>query len=380
MLPARIAHDARPVHSQLRRRSAAARHRARRARRARQRLPGAGDRALRCARYLMWPGPNSNTYVDAMLRSCHLHVDLPATAVGKDHRRRRRGVVDVGRHGRAARVAARRAASGAQGRHRGARPRPGPRRGSVAAGDHPPGGGRALRLRRSVAPLPPRPNHPLRSGSSPSPSPRPKPAGVCPRRDLGIMRRVPRPGGQDRRPPKGRPCPLSVANPDKPGPEGEVSSLRLVAMLTAMVLGLREPGSGSGSGSGSRRRCHRVELTELLLAPRSFLTCSDGQAGRQSERRGKNRASSPGERVHDRPDHRAGRCAGRGTGRCGRDRGRGRGRVTPGVRAAPRRRSGDRGRCRPRRCGAWRRCERSSRGRTIPWRSSGATRGRAPKR
>jgi hypothetical protein len=36
--------------------------------------------------YWPWPGPNSNTYVDAMLRRCDLHVDLPPTAIGKDHR------------------------------------------------------------------------------------------------------------------------------------------------------------------------------------------------------------------------------------------------------------------------------------------------------
>lgn len=36
--------------------------------------------------YFMIPGPNSNTYVDQMLRRCDMHVDLPATAVGKDFR------------------------------------------------------------------------------------------------------------------------------------------------------------------------------------------------------------------------------------------------------------------------------------------------------
>jgi len=36
--------------------------------------------------YVFYPGPNSNTYVDAVLRACGLHVDLPATAVGKDWR------------------------------------------------------------------------------------------------------------------------------------------------------------------------------------------------------------------------------------------------------------------------------------------------------
>jgi Protein of unknown function (DUF3750) len=32
------------------------------------------------------PGPNSNTYVDTMLRRCDIHVDLPTTAIGKDYR------------------------------------------------------------------------------------------------------------------------------------------------------------------------------------------------------------------------------------------------------------------------------------------------------
>ncbi len=36
--------------------------------------------------YVMVPGPNSNTFVDRLLRWCHLHADLPATAVGKDFR------------------------------------------------------------------------------------------------------------------------------------------------------------------------------------------------------------------------------------------------------------------------------------------------------
>jgi hypothetical protein len=38
------------------------------------------------ARYLPWPGPNSNTFVDRLLRACGLHADLPATAIGKDWR------------------------------------------------------------------------------------------------------------------------------------------------------------------------------------------------------------------------------------------------------------------------------------------------------
>lgn len=36
--------------------------------------------------YLPWPGPNSNTFVDRLLRTCGLKADLPATAIGKDHR------------------------------------------------------------------------------------------------------------------------------------------------------------------------------------------------------------------------------------------------------------------------------------------------------
>ena len=37
-------------------------------------------------RYIFWPGPNSNTYVDAMLRRCRFRAELPSTAVGKDYR------------------------------------------------------------------------------------------------------------------------------------------------------------------------------------------------------------------------------------------------------------------------------------------------------
>jgi len=43
--------------------------------------------------YLPWPGPNSNTFVDRLLRLCGLHADLPATAVGKDYR----GVIGISR-------------------------------------------------------------------------------------------------------------------------------------------------------------------------------------------------------------------------------------------------------------------------------------------
>lgn len=37
-------------------------------------------------RYLTWPGPNSNTFVDWILRRCAIAVDLPPTGIGKDHR------------------------------------------------------------------------------------------------------------------------------------------------------------------------------------------------------------------------------------------------------------------------------------------------------
>lgn len=36
--------------------------------------------------YLPWPGPNSNTFVDRLLRKCGLRADLPATSIGKDYR------------------------------------------------------------------------------------------------------------------------------------------------------------------------------------------------------------------------------------------------------------------------------------------------------
>jgi hypothetical protein len=38
------------------------------------------------AHYIFYPGPNSNTYGDRMLRRCGLHASLPATSVGKDWR------------------------------------------------------------------------------------------------------------------------------------------------------------------------------------------------------------------------------------------------------------------------------------------------------
>jgi hypothetical protein len=38
------------------------------------------------ADYFPIPGPNSNTIVDYMLRHCGIHVELPATAIGRDYR------------------------------------------------------------------------------------------------------------------------------------------------------------------------------------------------------------------------------------------------------------------------------------------------------
>jgi len=37
-------------------------------------------------KYRFYPGPNSNTFGDAMLRACDLHASLPSTSVGKDWR------------------------------------------------------------------------------------------------------------------------------------------------------------------------------------------------------------------------------------------------------------------------------------------------------
>lgn len=37
-------------------------------------------------RYHGWPGPNSNTFVDYMMRKCNLHANLLAPAIGKDYR------------------------------------------------------------------------------------------------------------------------------------------------------------------------------------------------------------------------------------------------------------------------------------------------------
>lgn len=37
-------------------------------------------------RYRAWPGPNSNSFIDAMLRACDLARPMSATAIGKDDR------------------------------------------------------------------------------------------------------------------------------------------------------------------------------------------------------------------------------------------------------------------------------------------------------
>ncbi len=41
--------------------------------------------------YRVWPGPNSNTYADIMLRRCGFRAELPPTSVGKDYR----GIIGV---------------------------------------------------------------------------------------------------------------------------------------------------------------------------------------------------------------------------------------------------------------------------------------------
>jgi hypothetical protein len=42
--------------------------------------------------YIFYPGPNSNTFGDRVLRACGLHASLPSTSVGKDWR----GLVGAG--------------------------------------------------------------------------------------------------------------------------------------------------------------------------------------------------------------------------------------------------------------------------------------------
>jgi hypothetical protein len=38
------------------------------------------------ASYHAWPGPNSNTFIDWLIRRCSMHVDLPGPNIGKDYR------------------------------------------------------------------------------------------------------------------------------------------------------------------------------------------------------------------------------------------------------------------------------------------------------
>ena len=65
----------------------------------------AGERAARCIEsvaggvrdridrdYIFYPGPNSNTFGDVVLRRCKLSASLPATSVGKDWR----GIIGAG--------------------------------------------------------------------------------------------------------------------------------------------------------------------------------------------------------------------------------------------------------------------------------------------
>lgn len=57
--------------------------------------PGYPDRHF----YRAWPGPNSNTFVDWLLRRCELDAELPATAVGKDWRGWVGGSMNAGQTG-----------------------------------------------------------------------------------------------------------------------------------------------------------------------------------------------------------------------------------------------------------------------------------------
>lgn len=36
--------------------------------------------------YTVWPGPNSNTFVEWLLRACSIPIDLPGPSIGKDYR------------------------------------------------------------------------------------------------------------------------------------------------------------------------------------------------------------------------------------------------------------------------------------------------------
>lgn len=63
-------------------------HGVHRGKRAEKMIPCIAETTRRYGRpsYIPWPGPNSNTYVDAVLRRCDITTDLPSTAVGKDWR------------------------------------------------------------------------------------------------------------------------------------------------------------------------------------------------------------------------------------------------------------------------------------------------------
>jgi hypothetical protein len=45
-----------------------------------------GPRYPHRKRYRAWPGPNSNTFVDWLIRQCDLDVELPAASIGRDYR------------------------------------------------------------------------------------------------------------------------------------------------------------------------------------------------------------------------------------------------------------------------------------------------------
>ena len=100
--------------------------------------------------YLPWPGPNSNTFVDVMLRKCNLHADLPATAIGKDYRGLLGASWDVRRNRFPDRKPDRRAEARTDRRRRGTRIRVVRRHRPVATGDHHPARQRPHRLRRPL--------------------------------------------------------------------------------------------------------------------------------------------------------------------------------------------------------------------------------------
>lgn len=49
-------------------------------------LEDEAPRWIQALDYRFYPGPNSNTFGDVMLRRCDLHASLPSTAIGKDWR------------------------------------------------------------------------------------------------------------------------------------------------------------------------------------------------------------------------------------------------------------------------------------------------------